>query len=105
MTRYANQHGSFHIEEMPCQSQLALCHSFFIDVKKQGKGHGKALKHLQMETLRDLRYDFAVCTVDAANVTQQAVLKKNGWRRLAVFRNSKTGGKTQLWGAPVKREK
>jgi len=54
-----------------------------------------------MQMLKRLGYDFATCTVDAGNAAQITILQQSGWRMLAEFANSKSGGKTQLWGWEV----
>lgn len=54
-----------------------------------------------MQVLKRLGYDFATCTVDSENQAQITILQQAGWRMLAEFANSKSGGKTQLWGWEV----
>lgn len=102
MNRFANNAGAFHIDPVPSQPQMAHCHGFFVKHDMRGRGHGLALKAQQMKILRNLGYDFATCTVDGSNAAQIAILQKSGWRLLAEFANSKSGGKTQLWGWEVK---
>lgn len=86
---------------MPGQSQVALCHSFFVPVQLRGHGFGHQLKLAQMKALETTRYDFALCSVASDNPAQQRVLTQAGWRRLAAFPNSKTGGETEIWGWQV----
>lgn len=101
MTRYVSDFGAFEVSPTPGQSQLAHCHGFFIIAEDRGKGIGTAQKIEQMKMLDDELYDYATCTVDSSNAAQKRVLEKTGWRQLAVFANSKTGGKTELWGWAV----
>lgn len=101
MTRHAHPIGAFHIDPIPSQPQVAHCHGFFVPVDMRGKGNGIQLKLKQMEQLRLDHYDFATATVDGNNAAQIAILKKTGWRHLASFTNSKTGGTTELWGCQV----
>lgn len=102
MSRYSNLHGAFHIEPFPSQPQIAHCHGFYVRHDMRGQGHGHRLKHYQMDMLRGLGYDYATCTVDANNAAQLAILVSAGWKMLTETFNSKTGGKTQVWGWAVK---
>jgi ribosomal protein S18 acetylase RimI-like enzyme len=99
--RYHSEFGAFAIDPVPGQPQLAHCHSFFVVPEGRGKGIGTQMKLKQMEQLEAELYDYATCTVDAANTAQKRVLEKTGWKRLAVFDNRRTGGKTELWGWEV----
>ena len=98
MTRYATPHGAYEIDSVPGQPQIAHCHGLFVKPHLRGNGHGHALKAHQMQTLRDLGYDYATCTIDAQNDRQRTILMKSGWRLLGNIPNSKAGGITQLWG-------
>ena len=101
MTRYAQPFGAFHLDTLPNQPQVAHCHSFHVRADQRGKGLGHTLKRLQMQALADGQFDYATCTVDAGNAAQISVLTRSGWGLLAEFSNSRTGGKTQLWGWEV----
>lgn len=98
MARYSNAYGAYEIDSVPSQPQIAHCHGLFVRPTHRGQGLGHALKRDQMNMLRELGYDYATCTVDAANDRQRAVLEKAGWRHLQNIPNSKLGGITQLWG-------
>lgn len=102
MTRYATEHGAYEIDSVPGQPQIAHCHSLFVKREHRGRGHGTALKAHQMNTLRELGYDYATCTTDGSNERQRAVLERAGWSLLQNIPNGKTGGITQLWGWVVK---
>lgn len=102
MSRYSTIHGAFHIEPFPSQPQIAHCHGFYVRHDMRGQGYGHMLKEQQMNKLRELGYDYATCTVDANNAAQLAVLVRAGWEMLTEAFNSKTGGKTQVWGWAVK---
>lgn len=101
MNRFSNNSGAFHIDPVPSQPQMAHCHGFFVKHNMRRRGHGSILKELQMQVLKRLGYDFATCTVDSENQAQITILQQAGWRMLAEFANSKSGGKTQLWGWEV----
>ena len=99
--RHTTVFGTFAIEPMPGQPQVGLCHGFFVPIKQRGRGFAHKLKKQQIQFLHAENFDFGICTVDGANTAQQHVLTKAGWSKLAEFDNSRTGGKTQIWGAPV----
>lgn len=101
MARYVSDFGAFEVSPTPGQPQVAHCHGFFVIPVGRGRGIGTAQKIKQMEVLTEELYDYATCTVDASNVAQKRVLEKTGWQCLAVFDNSRTGGKTELWGWDV----
>ena len=97
MTRYAFPEGVFHIDPVPGQPQIAHCHGFFVPAALRGQGRGKALKKIQMATLRASGFDLATCTVDASNEAQIAILISAGWGCAGSFFNSRTGGNMELW--------
>lgn len=104
MTRYAIHGGAFEVDSMPCQSQVALCHSFYVRADMRGRGLGHALKERQLKVLSTLGFDYAICTVDSANDAQKTVLLKAGGRCLDSFKSTKTGGITEIWGTAVRGE-
>lgn len=101
MTRHASATGAFEIDSLPGQSQVAVCHSFFVAAEARGKGHAHTLKARQANELRLANYDFAVCTVASGNAAQKRVLEAAGWRKLAEFTNRRSRETTEVWGAAV----
>lgn len=99
--RYVSDYGAFEVSPTPGQPQLAHCHGFFIVPSGRGKGLGTSQKEAQMKVLTDELFDYATCTVDSNNTAQKRVLAKTGWKLLDTFDNSRTGGKTELWGWDV----
>jgi L-amino acid N-acyltransferase YncA len=96
--RIATEYGAFEFESLPNQTQVAVTHSMFIEIDMRGQGLGRQLKRLQIQTLKSLKYDYALCTVDGQNEVQQTLLRSLGGEMLKQFSNSKTGGTTQIWG-------
>lgn len=101
MTRYAYPAGAFCVDAIPNQPQVAHCHSFFVHAHQRGQGLAKALKLAQLDVLRTQGFNYATCTTAGDNVRQHRVLEGVGWRRLAEFANSHSGGTTVLWGWEV----
>lgn len=104
MSRYYYPYGVFEVDTIPAQPQIAHCHGFFVPIGLRGKGHAHTLKQRQVECLHEQFFDYATSTVDASNAAQKKVLTKAGFHRLDVFTNSKTGGKTEIWGRQISRE-
>ena len=86
------------IDNLPGCSQIAVFHSVFTrkDVVK-GKGMGKYAHFQRIQEARLLGYDSAICTVDASNSVQLAILAKNGWKEVHEFLSSKTGHTVKLF--------
>ena len=105
MTRYSTHYGSYEIDSVPGQPQIAHCHNLFVKRELCGRGYGHVLKTHQMATLYELNYDYATCAIDASNDRQRAIIEKAGWHLLGDIANSRTGGVTQLWGWHVKVSK
>jgi hypothetical protein len=104
MSRYAIPAGSYHIDALPGQPQIAHCHGFFVPVDRRGMGLAHMLKEHQISNLVAEHYDYATATVDASNNAQKKVLAKAGFRYLDYFFNTKTGGTTELWGRVITKE-
>lgn len=96
--------GSFQIDSMPSQTQVALCHGFFVAEDHRGKGQGHALKQHQANVLRQGNYDYALCTVAGGNTAQKKVLGAAGWVRLTTFRNRRSSETTEIWGWAINHE-
>lgn len=90
--------GACEISSLPGQSQVAVCHSFFVHAGHRGQGHAHTLKALQRHALQAMHYDFAICTVAADNAAQIAVIRQAGWMLLAEFKNHRSCEVTQVWG-------
>lgn len=98
MMRHSNEDGSFEITSLPGQSQVAICHSFFVRTSRRGRGLGKGLKTTQNNVLRQLHYDFAICTVAEKNIAQKTILTHSGWRFMSSFYNTRLSETTEIWG-------
>lgn len=96
--RFTHKSGAFEIGSLPGQSQVAVCHSFFIRESERGQGQAHTLKAMQRHTLTALHYDYAICTVAGGNTAQKTVLEQAGWKKLAEFRNHRSSETTELWG-------
>lgn len=99
--RFANQDGAFEIDSLPSQCQVAICHGFYVNPQKRGLGLSHTLKNTQAQTLRDLDYDYAICTVLSSNIAQKRVLFSSGWRKIGQFFSKRQNEKVELWSCEV----
>lgn len=97
-SRFNHTAGAFEITSLPGQSQVAICHGFFVHSAQRGAGKAHEIKAMQRHCLQALHYDYAVCTVAADNHAQKSVLTQGGWKKLSDFRNHRSNEITELWG-------
>jgi hypothetical protein len=76
--------------------QIGISHSVFTKDKK--KGFGKLAHEKRLEKMKDLGYDYAMCTVVIGNDIQEHILKSFGWIVLDSFLSSKTGNTVNIYG-------
>jgi len=104
MTRYAYGPAAFEIDSLPSQCQVAICHGFFVTPTARGQGLAHLAKMEQARVLKDLAYDYAICTVVARNHAQKRVLEKAGWARLCEFYSARQDEQIEIWGTPINTE-
>lgn len=87
------------LSTLPGCSQVVVSHGVFLPEAAREKGLGKlANRERKTMVFDELGYDCMICTVDATNTRQIAVLSDCGWNVLFEFRSSKTGHLVQIWG-------
>ena len=84
------------ITTMPGCTQVGISHAVFS--KNPGKGNGALANEARQKFMSDMGYNYALCTVDAANNRQISIMDKMGWRLLDTFWSSKTGHNVRLYG-------
>lgn len=101
MTRLT--HGPIHgeITTMPGCTQVGISHAVFS--RKRGSGMAAEANKKRTDAMYEMGYDYALCTVDAANDAQIAILRKNGWECLDVFASTKTNHNVCLYGKALYR--
>jgi hypothetical protein len=96
--RFSNEYGVCEITTLPGSPQVAVSHAVFIFPEHRGTGKG-ALNHtLRLNRLKDLGYNYVICTVADGNLAEEHLLEKNGWTRLSDFNSSQTKHKVALYG-------
>lgn len=93
-------HGE--ITTLPGCTQVAVSHGVYVRASERGQGRGQKANDERQQFMKDHGYDYALCTVDAANAAQNAVMAKNGWKQLDTFLSSKTGHTVHLYGKTLK---
>lgn len=104
MTRYAYGPSAFEIDSLPSQCQVAICHGFFVKPESRGQGLAHLAKMEQARLLKDLAYDYAICTVMASNQAQKRVLEKAGWAHLTEFYSARQDEQIEIWGKATHHE-
>lgn len=99
--RFGDDRGSYEIENLPGSPQVAVSIHSFIFKEKRGKGYGKAMHLERLAKLKELGYDYVLCTVRDDNKAEIHILETNGWRYLDMFYSSATGNLVQLFARDV----
>jgi GNAT superfamily N-acetyltransferase len=95
--RFSTDIGCFEIDSMPSQCQVAIAHGFFIHEHKRGQGLASVLHARQIKELRNLGYDYAICTVSGDNPAQSKAIKNAGWTLTNTFYNRRISKQTEVW--------
>jgi hypothetical protein len=85
-------HGE--LTTLPGCSQLVVSHAVFSRLR----GHAVAANEERQNFAKSIGYDYMLCTVDLANGAQLHILERCGWKRLDVFKSSKTQHNVALYG-------
>lgn len=67
----------------------------------RGKGHGKNDHGHRLQHIKNLQYDYVLCTVKSDNIPQIKILTAYGWKMLDQFHNRETGNSIQIWGRVI----
>jgi L-amino acid N-acyltransferase YncA len=77
---------------------MVISHGTIVPVDKRGKGHGTRAHRERLEEMRNMGYNYAICTVAASNEAQVKILESHGWLCIAGFPNNHTGNDVRLYG-------
>lgn len=94
--------GHFELTGLPGCNQIAVSHHAFIVPAMRGKGLGHITHRTRLDLIKQLGYDYALCTTDAANEPQRKILEAAGWNQLDQFKNSETNHEVIIWGKTIK---
>ena len=93
--------GFYEINSLPGCPQVAVSNHAFINPAFRNNGYGKRYHGERLANLKELGYDYVVCTVKADNVFQKKILTRFGWKFLDQFLNKDTGNVVELYGKIV----
>lgn len=97
--RYADDIGGFYeLNPFPGCNQIVVSNHSWIPPEQRGKGNGTDIHDARLTKIRELGYDYALCTVRSVNLPQLLILKKAGWKHLDTFDNKETGHTICLYG-------
>lgn len=98
MTRIILPTGGCELTSLPGCAQVVVSHNAFILPALRGKGSGDRAHLLRLQLMRDMAYDYALCTVRMGNDAQETILKRHDWEELAKFKSSYTDNWVTLYG-------
>jgi predicted acetyltransferase len=88
----------YELTNLPGCSQVVVSHDLFIRPSERRKGKSHAAMQKRLAHMRELGYNYVICTVNAANEAEIKALGGSGWKLLDMFFSSKTEHTVQLWG-------
>ena len=96
--RFSNEYGTCQITALPGSPQVAVSHSVFVLPQFRRQGKGDENHKLRLKRMKDLHYDYVLCTVDGSNSKEVRNLTDNGWKKLDVFTSSNSQHNVEIWG-------
>lgn len=102
--RFANEYGACEITTLPGSPQVAVSHAVFIHPAHRGTGKGSLNHVLRLKRLKEMGYNYVICTVNAANGVERHILKENGWTELSNFQSSQTNHTVCLYGRELTQD-
>jgi RimJ/RimL family protein N-acetyltransferase len=99
--RFGDSRGSYQIVDLPGSSQVAVSIHSFIFPRERGKGHGGRMHKERLDKLKELGYNYVLCTVREDNLAELKILNNNSWTRLDTFQSSSTSHRIILFGRSI----
>lgn len=98
MARFSTPSGFYELNPFPGCNQIVVSNHAFVREGARGKGVGSSAHQARLQHIKELGYDYAICTVVSTNEPQINILVKNGWVCIGAFHNRETGNMVQIWG-------
>jgi hypothetical protein len=92
------------LDSLPGCSQVVISHSVFSVSPFKGEGSGKRAHAERLGHMRQLGWDYALCTVNMNNAAQLAILTRFNWKKLDEFNSDKTKHIVGLFGKHLRDE-
>jgi len=89
--------ASFQLVEMPGCCGVLVSYHTCVSPKYREKGLASALHNIKLDMGRSMGYTMMMCTDIVGNDPQKKILRKNGWKRLAVFKNNRTTNHVSIY--------
>lgn len=87
------------VSPLPGCPDVAVSHALY---RMRGpNGHGREAQRQRLEQLIEMGYSAALCTVADENVSQLAIMQKEGWLEAGWFKNKRTGHRVCLFFMPL----
>jgi len=96
--RFGDTNGFWELNPFPGCNQLIVSNHAFIYPAKRGKGLGKNQHIARLSYASSQGYDYIMCTVNADNKAEIAILEKFHWKKLDGFVNGQTGNLVFVYG-------
>lgn len=90
--------GFYEINSLPGCPQVAVSNQAFIGPQYRKQGYGTRYHEQRLKEMKELGYNYVICTVNADNTPQLAILKKFDWKELSRFKNVQTSHDVILFG-------
>lgn len=90
--------GFYEINSFPGCPQIAVSNHAFILPGEHKKGYGTKFHGQRLKEMKELGFDYVLCTVATQNEFQKKILRGFAWKWLSSFSNKETGSVVELWG-------
>lgn len=99
--RFATPFGYYELNPFPGCNQIVVSNHSFVSLKVRGQGIGKRQHAARLDHIRQLGYNYTICTVKASNEAQLRILTAANWKRLDEFYNTETENTVYIYGKVV----
>jgi RimJ/RimL family protein N-acetyltransferase len=93
--------GFYELNPFPGCNQIVVSNHAFIPKEHRGKGLGSMAHKHRLEHIKQLGYDYVMCTVHENNEPQIKILENNGWTYLDFFLNKETSKLLRIYGKRI----
>lgn len=94
---YSPVWSQYALSPLPGCCGVVVSHDSSLKEEFRGKGLGDFFHKERLDLIQDLGYSCALATVQVDNDAEKHILEKNGWLRLHIFKNSRTGNWIEIW--------
>lgn len=99
--RFSTGHGFYELNPFPGCNQIVVSNHSFIEKDKRGQGLGTSDHKHRLMHIKEVGYDYAICTVREDNLPQLKILARFGWKQLDKFFNKETEHTVLIFGKAI----